>query len=210
MAKAKAKLGIKGLNVLAVIALARRIVTAMTGNANFPNPIPLLTVITALADALQAAYDAQQQAQLTAQAKTTLVVNALAALVQALTQLTDYVNSVAAGNAAVADTAGLALKKPGTRVTSLDQVHNLSITTANEEGELDVQWDSVANAASYEIAISPDPITGTSWKHLDTIKPSSYKASGLTPGTRYWFRVRAIGSRKVKGAWSDPAVKMAT
>ena len=64
--------------------------------------------------------------------------------------------------------------------------------------------------ASYEIEISADPITATSWRHLDTIKPSIHKAKNLTSGSRYWFRVRAIGSRDVKGAWSDPAVKMAT
>ena len=129
---------------------------------------------------------------------------------KALTQLVDYVNSIAAGNEAVARSAGVDIKAASTPITSLDQVHNLSVSTADDEGELDIHWDGLANAASYEIEISPDPITATSWRHLDTIKPSIYKAKNLTSGSRYWFRVRAIGSRDVKGAWSDPAVKMAT
>jgi len=209
MAKARVKLELKKLNVLQVIALARQIVTALTGNPNFTTPNPTLTAVTALADVLEAALAAQKQAQLTAQQKTTLLENALAALVEVLTQLADYVNNIAKGDAAIAGTAGMALKKTSTPITSLDQVQNVAVTTGNDEGTLDVMWDSLANAGSFELEISQDPITATSWKHLDTIKPSKYEATGLTPGTRYWFRVRGIGSRKVKGPWSDPAVRMA-
>ncbi|HEV7473405.1 MAG TPA: fibronectin type III domain-containing protein [Pyrinomonadaceae bacterium] len=37
---------------------------------------------------------------------------------------------------------------------------------------------------------------------------SSFTVTGLTPGTRYWFRVAAVGAGGQSG-WSDPASKIA-
>jgi hypothetical protein len=33
-------------------------------------------------------------------------------------------------------------------------------------------------------------------------------ASGITPGTNVWLRVRTAGLKGVMGAWSDPAKMM--
>jgi len=55
---------------------------------------------------------------------------------------------------------------------------------------------------------SPDPITRTSWTLGVVSTKSSATLSGLTSGTKYWFRVAAIGAAG-QGAWSDPATKMA-
>ena len=39
---------------------------------------------------------------------------------------------------------------------------------------------------------------------------SSFTATGLTSGTKYWFRVAAVGSGTGnQSPWSDPALKMA-
>ncbi len=37
---------------------------------------------------------------------------------------------------------------------------------------------------------------------------SKHTETGLTSGTKYWIRVRAVGASGF-GPWSDPAVKMA-
>jgi chitodextrinase len=55
---------------------------------------------------------------------------------------------------------------------------------------------------------SADPPTATSWTHDSTSTKSSATVDGLTSGTRYWFRVSAIGPRGQSG-WSDPATKIA-
>ena len=41
-----------------------------------------------------------------------------------------------------------------------------------------------------------------------TVTKSKATVTGLTSGTKYWFRVRAIGATG-PGPWSDPATKIA-
>ena len=55
---AKVDLNLKKLTIPGKIALARKIVTAMTGNPNFPAPNPPLADITAAANGLEASYNA--------------------------------------------------------------------------------------------------------------------------------------------------------
>ena len=50
------------LTIAAMILLARRIVTAMTGNAHFVNPNPKLAAITTAIDELEAAEEAYSNA----------------------------------------------------------------------------------------------------------------------------------------------------
>ena len=63
-------------------------------------------------------------------------------------------------------------------------------------------------AQSYIVEMSPNPPTNTSWTQVDVVTASKCTVSKLESGTKYWFRVAAVGSGG-RGAWSDPAVKMA-
>ncbi len=80
----------------------------------------------------------------------------------------------------------------------------LAITSGDNAGELDPNWDPVAGERSYEIQTSPDPITSTSWVAKGSVTKSKAVLSGLTSGQKMWVRVRAIGTA---GPWSDPATK---
>jgi hypothetical protein len=84
----------------------------------------------------------------------------------------------------------------------------LSATRGDHEGEIDCSWDTVAGARSYAIEISLDPPTSTSWKHSGVSTKSRSTIGSLTPGTRYWFRVSAVGTAG-QSSWSDPAVCIA-
>ena len=55
---------------------------------------------------------------------------------------------------------------------------------------------------------SPDPISPTSWQQASVVTKSKTTVSGLTSGTKYWFRVAAVGTAG-QGPWSDPATKLA-
>ena len=68
-------------------------------------------------------------------------------------------------------------------------------------------WDPTTGAKSYEIQVSPDPYTGTSWVNKAPSTKSKSSLTGLTSGTRVWVRVRATGTGG-QGAWSDPATKI--
>jgi hypothetical protein len=78
----------------------------------------------------------------------------------------------------------------------------------DNEGTLDVSWDPVRAAISYEIQISVDPITGSSWAFKQTATKSSATVNSLTSGTKQWVRVRAVGAGNATGPWSDPATKV--
>src|SRR5918912_1221168 len=89
-----------------------------------------------------------------------------------LAQITDAINELAA---------------------AFDAADSLSASAGDRDGEMDLRWDKVERARSYVIEFSPDPPTPTSWTHGAVSTKSQFTLGGLTSGTRYWFRVAAVG-----------------
>ena len=120
-------------------------------------------------------------------------------------QLAAYVQSVAGDNEKLIKSAGM-----DTRAATVPSSNkpsppiSLNITNGDADGEIDLTWDPVAGAKSYVIEKSVDPVTATSWQHSSVSTKSSATVSGLTSGTRYWFRVAAVSTGGQSG-WSDPA-----
>jgi predicted phage tail protein len=85
----------------------------------------------------------------------------------------------------------------------------LTASAGDHDGEVDLSWDRLAGAKSYVVEKSVDPPTATGWSHTAVSTKSSFTVTGLTSGTRYWFRVAAINANGQSG-WSDPASKMAS
>lgn len=61
-------------------------------------------------------------------------------------------------------------------------------------------WSDVTGAASYTIQIDDQDTFGSPIVN-QSVTASSYSTSSL-PVTRMWFRVRAVNSAGVAGAWS--------
>jgi hypothetical protein len=126
-----------------------------------------------------------------------------------MSQLSAYVESVGGDNETIIRSAGMDTRAAGSVSTETPgQPAALDATTGDHEGEIDLSWDTVSGARSYVIEKSPDPPTGTSWAHAAVSTKSRSTLSGLTPGTRYWFRVAAVGTSGQSG-WSDPATRIA-
>ena len=205
---AKVKLNFRRLSVPEKIAKARQIVTALTGNASFPNPNPPLATITAGVNDLDGAYTTTQsrkQGVKTAVADQTTKEDALD---QLISQCGSYVESVAGNDETLIMSAGMDTRAPASASTVPDTPSAQVATIGDRDGELDLSWDTVPGARSYVIQQSPDPPGATTWTHAGTSTKSSTTITGLTPGTRYWFRVAAIGASGQSG-WSDPATKIA-
>jgi hypothetical protein len=204
----KVKLGLDKLNPDEVVSLAGQVKTAMTGNANFTTPNPSLTTVGTAITTATTKIAAQKAAVQAATQATTDRDDAIDALKVLLTQLASYVENVTGGDAVKIQSAGMSVKAPVAPVGPLGQVQNLALTVGDDEGELDATWDSVRGAKSYQVQVSADPITGTSWHDVAPVSKSKKALTGLTSGVRSWARVRAIGSKEENnGAWSDPAVK---
>lgn len=204
---AKAKLNLKDKTDSELVTYAQQHIAAMTGNVNFTTPIPTAPVVltattefsTSVGDAV-AAQQAAKQMTATKDAKRF-------ALEAILTQRSNYVDLTAAGDEAKILSSGFDVKGGTAPIGVPTQVLNFTLTAGDAEGELDATWDAVRGAKSYEIQISADPITPTSWQAKPSVTKSSVNLTGLTPGARVWVRVRAVGAAGA-GAWSDPATKI--
>lgn len=115
-------------------------------------------------------------------------------------QLVGYVDLTANGGESMILSAGIAVRAVKTPATIPGPVMNLSVTASDNAGAVDVHWDPLPGAKTYEVQTSADPFTTTSFTTADTVTKSSTTLNGLTSGTRVWVRVRAINSAG-KGAW---------
>ncbi len=203
---AQVKLGLKDLNPEQKVALARQIVTAMTGNANFTTPNPTLAAITTAANALETKINAYNSAKAAAEAALADRDASAQELDALVTQEGAYVQNVSAGDAVKIEGAGMAVRAGGTPVGVMPKVLDLAVTEGDFEGTLDAIWKPVRGASSYEVQVSPDP--PGAWAPKMTSTKSSATVEGLTSASKLWVRVRAVGANNQPGPWSDPATKV--
>lgn len=206
---AHARLGLSTLSPQEIIELTSQIVTAMTGNVTFGTPNPTLAAITTQKNTTNtsiAAYDTAVAAASTALTARDANVTTLKNM---LTQLVGYVENISAGDAVKIQSAGMAVRaSTAPPVGPVTQVLELVLSQGDFEGTLDMVCAPVRGAKSYEIQISADPPTTTSWTAKMTATKSSATIEGLTSGAKLWARVRAVGADNKPGPWSDPAVKV--
>lgn len=210
MAKIKVKLNLDSKSDANLLTFAQAHVTAMTGNANFATPLPATAAFATVLTAYSAALGNFNTAQAAAKTATTIKDTARLALENVLTQRSDYVQLTANGAAdpeAVVESAAFSVKAGGSATTPPEMVANLSITSGDNAGELDLQWDPTRGAKTYDIETSPEPMTATSWTAQRSVTKSKAVLLGLTSGAKMWVRVRAVGPGGT-GAWSDPATKI--
>jgi hypothetical protein len=203
----KIKLNLGSLNVEQKITLGNNIKTAMTANAVFPTPNPTLpnygTAVTSLTTKNAAVVALQSQLGTALSDRDAAELN-----FDVLTrQLASYVDNIAVGDPVKIQSAGMDVKATPAPIGVPNMPSNLSLTASDADGQLDVHWDRVRGAKSYEIQTSPDPITLTSWQNRSSVTKSAAILAGLTSGTKVWVHIRAIGASG-PGAWSDPATKV--
>jgi hypothetical protein len=206
---ARIKLNLSRLAVPEKIAKARQIVEALTGNTSFPTPNPALPAVTTAITDINSAFEAAQAARQSAKEKTSALNEKEDALDRLLTQLAGYVESVAGSNDQLVLAAGMDVKaRPVAPTEKPAGPLSLNITAGDADGEIDLFWEPVASAKSYQIERSTDPNGAAGWTHAGATTKAKATMNGLTSGTRYWFRVAAVGTAG-QGGWSDPASKIA-
>jgi len=206
---AKVKLNLPTLSLTEKVQLARSIVTAMTGNVNFTTPAPTLASLTSAANDVEAKANAAQVKRQAAQTATSIQNDAEAALDLKLGQMANYVEVASNGEEAKIESAGIDVRSPRAPVGLLPAVQALAATGGDMNGECDLNWQPVPKSKNYVIEKSPDPITASSWQQVGFSTKSKFTVPGLTSGTKYWFRVAAIGTAG-QAPWSDPATALAS
>ncbi len=184
----KVKLDLRNKSDSDLAVFAQQHVTAMTGNANFATPLPAAVVFAGILTNFNSALADATAAQQAAKQKTAAKDAARTGLETALIQRGNYVDLIAVGDEAKILSAGLDVRAGKTPVAIPGQVMNLSLTFGDNEGELDAQWDAPNGAKSFDIEISPDPITPTSWTAKPSVTKSKTVLMGLPSGSRIWVR----------------------
>lgn len=207
MAK-RIKLGLRQLSVPELISRAQQITGAMTGNAKFTTPNPTIASVTGATTALQTAHNEANAARMESKNKTIVQNEQEDKLVALLTQLSSYVENISNGDEAVITSAGMDVQAPPASLGEVRIPSSFTSTTGDSDGEIDLSWNSVAGAQSYVVERSLAAPPAANWEHQTTTTKSKITADKLSSGTRYWFRVAAVGTKGQSG-WSDISTRVA-
>ena len=123
-----------------------------------------------------------------------------------LIQEAAYVENIANGEASIILLSGFPLAQEPTPIGQLPPPQNLLGTATDIEGTVKLKWNLVHGSKSYIVECATNP--NGPWNQVTVTTRVSCVAANLTPGTKYWFRVRAVGAAGLSG-WSDPAAKLA-
>lgn len=192
------KLGFANLSVSNKIIKARRIISMMTGNANFTTPSPALTTLTVNADALEDAEAAMDGSKLKTDQRNT----ALQTLTNSLKLEQLYVETVANGNTEIILSSGFEVRKPATKPAILPAPVNVLAKSNGFEGQLQLKWKAVKGKDLYVVELSTD-LNGK-WQMFKQSSKASVIVEGLNPGQLYYIRVAAINTLGLS-PWSDIA-----
>jgi hypothetical protein len=205
----KIKLNLRDLPIPEKITRARQIVASLQDNRDFPSTQPTLAQVTTAIDEFDTAYAESQAARQDARAKTSAQNQKEEALDRIMSRLASFIESASGGDETKIKNAGMDTKSTRSSTSAgLAAPAALAASAGDHEGEIDLHWDKVDKARSYVIEKSADPPTAISWQHCAVSLKSRAIVEGLTSGTKYWFRVAAVGTNGQSG-WSDPATKLA-
>ncbi len=200
--KRRIRLGLSRMSVPKKITESRHYITSLTGNLNFPAPLPALAGITTAINNLEAAYNVSLTKGTGLKSARDLKENVLDAL---LTQLAANLEATSGHDEAMLLTTGMPLEK--LRVVTVSP--NRAV-----HGKLSGQVDLFAKSpkggsCKWEMCAEPLPTHpptpgGNTWVYVGTISNGSKQTvKGLTAGKLIWFRVTIIKG-KVEGDPSDP------
>jgi hypothetical protein len=186
-----------------LIVATGHIVDAMTGNTNYPTPVPALaTVVTARGSYVTAVNALNRSKASLVQRNDTR-----AALTTLLRSLALYVQQTSAGNLGILLTSGFPVQKPKRQPAQvLAAPQKLVLRRAKVSGQILARCKAMDQATGYQWRFAP-ATTPTAWIQPDPVTTASYTLANLTPGTSYLVQVRALGSRGPSD-WSDSATLM--
>ena len=166
------------------------ILTSMTGNPSFSDPIPTLAEVQTAVGNYSSALSAAAGLGLINVAQKNKARRELEALLQ---QLGMYVMYVANGDAAILTSSGYTLTKMP-EPSYISNPGNVTLKNGVTSGELvdSVPQVNAARVYFHEICDTA-PTETTTWTRYQSSK-ARFVFTGLTPGKQYWVRVAAVGT----------------
>ena len=203
----KVKVGIKDRPIPVKIQMLRQRVVDLTGNPNFPSPTPSLAQLSAMADALEAAFNDAQAARQIARVKTSAQDETSVAADRLYNQLSNYVDSTSAGDASKITSAGFSVRAGNAPLGRLPQPVGVEAHPGGHEGTIDLSWRGIRGARSYTVEKAADAEGELTWQPAANVTKPRASVNTMTPGKKYWFRVAPVGAAG-QGPWSDVVGKV--
>jgi len=187
MKKLKALLDFIQLSVIAKIAFYRSVLTRLTGNETFPNPDVTLAEAQTAVDTLETAYQATLDGSHTAVSAMHDAEDKADALFRILVA---YVNRIANGNETEILSAGFHISKQSDSI----QKPELDAQNGDNSGSVWLVARAVDKAGAYIWQFAKDtlPTTDEGWTTAGHSTQSYFQVTGLSVGSKYYFRVKAI------------------
>lgn len=201
----RVKLNLQSMTVPTKIGKGHLIIAQMTGNAAFPAPTPTLAVFSVAVDELETAWG---EAQDGAHSKIVAMNQREVEFDNLIRQLADYVQSASGGNEEKILSAGFEVRREPSPIGIPEAPQFRFARIGKHEGEIDLRWHRSNGARTYNVQRSTVPNNAESWTTIALITKSTYTDTGLNSGSKYWYRVAAIGAAG-QSSWSDPATQMA-
>lgn len=197
------KLGTEGLTPDGVLAKGRAHLAALTGNPNFPTPVPPLAQQKNDCDALEVANVAVaknggKEDRLTQRA-------AVRKVKDNIRILAGYVQAESGGDPIKIASAAFETRNVPQPPKPMPAPANLRLVITTLPGELRARWGGVRDKRIYLVEITDgDPLVPANFKPLVMTSRNYHLISGLESHKPYSVRVLAVGALGV-GPWSDVA-----
>ena len=123
--------------------------------------------------------------------------------------MADHAQTEAAGNLEMLQSTGLEVQTTPAPISEMLAPAKITARTNGVAGAAKVNWPRSRGATHYVVQrANVNPADTASWETLDTVSAASFADSGLTSGTKYWYRVAAKGFAGLSG-WSQAVCVMA-
>lgn len=190
--KTNIKLALASLSNLRVLALLRRVIQMLTGNANFPTPLVPLADMELLANKLDDAIaEAKEGSRVSKYQRNTFVAQAKVMLASQA----DYVRAVSKGDADMLVTSGFDMAKQPEHYGVPSAPVKLTSRATNVSQEVEVRWPKSTGVLGHRVFMTDkDPVTDPVWQYVDFTSRTSFVFTGLESYKPYWFSVTSIGA----------------
>ena len=203
---AKVALGLSNLSATRVLALNTTIVDSMTDNEAFATPTIDLKTLAQQGKAYREEETLISNEEARLKARRTANKAVLAELKRMLTTQGNYVNSVARGNRALIESAGMSAAAEPQPVGKLPTVGSLELAPGGAKGQVSVSWQAVprkdgGNGYMVHSGPSPDKMTAKEYAHV-----ASLTLKDQPSGQELWVCVQVLG--KEPGDCCKPQAQM--